>query len=52
MAEKILELYKNKGLAMLFANNSRELAKQKYTWDEENKKVMNMIEIIGKEHSK
>lgn len=52
MAEKILELYNNKGLAVLFANNSRELAKQNYTWDVENKKVMNMIQIIYTESIK
>lgn len=49
MAEDIVNLYKNKDLALQFANKSRLLAKQKYTWEEENKKVMNMIQTIYKE---
>ena len=52
MAEDILSLYKNRELALQFANKSRELAKQKYTWEVENKKVMNMIQTIYKESDK
>lgn len=49
MAESILTLYKNKELSRKFVINSRVLAREKYTWDVENKKVMNLIETIFNE---
>lgn len=52
MAKDILTLYKNKDLALQFAKRSRELAKEKYTWEVENRKVMNLIQTINKEINK
>lgn len=52
MAKDVLILYKNKDLALQFAKKSRELAKEKYTWKVENRKVMNLIQTINKEINK